>query len=123
VRLHLILTVLEVDGDSVPVVERVVMKPGGFANFSIGRNGSLVDISGEHTEGTRTAVWVDRDGREELTGVPPRSYTSRNGLELFYYVAPGKLMTVPMHPGSSFTAGLPQVVFEGLHLLTRREII
>src|SRR5262249_17311437 len=70
------LNTLEVRGSPVPVVEHVVTKPSGAANFSISGDGSLVYLMGE-TQRTleRTLVWVDRQGREEPLDVPPRAYT------------------------------------------------
>jgi serine/threonine-protein kinase len=42
-----------------------------------------------------------------------RPVWGRNGRELFYLAAPGKVMAVPVQPANSFTAGNPQVVFDG----------
>jgi Tol biopolymer transport system component len=68
---------LEVRGDPAPVVEDLVMKTGGFADFSIAQNGSLAYVTGdaEQTGPLRTLVWVDRQGREEPIEVPLRAYT------------------------------------------------
>jgi hypothetical protein len=49
-------------------------------------------------DGGRTPVWA------------------RNGRELFYYVAPGKMMAVPIQAGNTFVAGNPQVLFEGQYV-------
>lgn len=42
-----------------------------------------------------------------------RPFWARSRRELFYYLAPGTVMTVPIQPGSGFAAGTPQVVFKG----------
>jgi serine/threonine-protein kinase len=36
-----------------------------------------------------------------------------NGRELFYYIAPGTLMSVPIESGATLRAGTPQVIFQG----------
>ena len=66
---------LVVTGDPVPVVEGVMTKADGAANFSLSETGSLVYVTGSAAEGTpRSFVWVDRDGREEALPLPPRPY-------------------------------------------------
>ena len=66
---------LEVTSDPVPVVEDVMVKINGTASFGLSKTGSLVYINGSAAAGgPRTAVWVDRDGREEALPLPPRPY-------------------------------------------------
>jgi serine/threonine-protein kinase len=69
------LNTLTVKGTPVPVVERVLTKPSGAANFALSMNGSLVyeagDLSGSME---RSLVWVDREGREELLPAEKRGY-------------------------------------------------
>jgi serine/threonine-protein kinase len=67
---------LEVLGDPVTVVDRVMMKPTGAANYAVSRAGTLVYIGAGLSEMTapRALVWVDRKGHEEPTGAPPRAY-------------------------------------------------
>ena len=66
---------LEVGGDPVTLIEHVVTKGGtGAVNFSMAQNGTLVYLAGDVQGGTRTLVWVDRQGHEEAVGVPPRAY-------------------------------------------------
>jgi Tol biopolymer transport system component len=65
---------LEVRGNAVAVIERVVTKPSGAASFSIGAEGTLAYIAGLSITARRSLVWVDRQGREEPISVPPRSY-------------------------------------------------
>ncbi len=42
-----------------------------------------------------------------------RPVWNRNGRELFYYLAPGTMMAVPVEIGESFKAGSPTVLFKG----------
>ena len=68
---------LEVTGNPVPLVEGVLVKSTGAANFSISDNGRLVYAVGEGASGSgvqQTFVWVDRDGREEPLAAEPRDY-------------------------------------------------
>jgi hypothetical protein len=41
---------------------------------------------------------------------------ARNGRELFYLVEPGKVMSVPIQPGPTFTYGNPTMIFDGPYL-------
>jgi len=67
---------LEVLGDPIPALERVVTKSNGAANFALSHNGSLVYLAGDPELGAqRTLVWVDRQGREEVIPAPSRAYT------------------------------------------------
>jgi serine/threonine-protein kinase len=65
---------LEVAGDPVTVVEGVITKSGGAASFSVSANGTLTYVAGTSASPRRSVVWVDRQGREEETNVPPRAY-------------------------------------------------
>ena len=67
---------LEVLGDPVIVVERVMMKRTGAANYTLSRAGTLAYIAAGVSEMTtpRALVWVDRKGHEEPTGAPLRAY-------------------------------------------------
>jgi serine/threonine-protein kinase len=59
---------LAVTTTPVPVVDGVVTKDSGAADFDLADNGTLVYVPGRAVGGsrrTRTLVWVDRDGREE----------------------------------------------------------
>ncbi len=68
---------LEVTGNPVPLLEGVRVKTTGAANFSISDNGRLVYALGAGGGGSqRPVVWVDRDGREELTAAPLRAYST-----------------------------------------------
>jgi eukaryotic-like serine/threonine-protein kinase len=69
------LGTLTVRGNPVPVVDRVVTKASGPANFAISSNGLLVYESGDALSTERTLVWVNREGREEPLPAPKRSYT------------------------------------------------
>ena len=67
---------LEVLGDPVTVVDHVMMKPTGAANYAVSRAGTLVYISPGLSElaTPRELLWVDRKGHEEPTGAPLRAY-------------------------------------------------
>jgi serine/threonine-protein kinase len=54
---------LEVSGDPVPVVEQVLTKANGTAEFSVSRTGSLVYVAGTTLSATTHLTWVDRAGR------------------------------------------------------------
>ena len=66
---------LRVTGNPVPLVEGVVVKATGAANFSISDNGRLVYASGAGAGVVeRSLVWVDREGEETPIPAPPRQY-------------------------------------------------
>jgi serine/threonine-protein kinase len=66
---------LEVLSDPVTVVERVLTKGSGAADFSVSRGGTLVFVTAREVAGTvRSLVWVDRHGREEAISAPARPY-------------------------------------------------
>ena len=67
---------LEVFGDPVTVVDRVMTKPSGAANYAVSRAGTLVYIGAGLSEMTapRALIWVDRKGHEEPTRAPLRAY-------------------------------------------------
>ena len=67
---------LEVVGTPIPILEGVTVQPTGAADFSGSDAGHLVYFSGDSgLVSERTLMWVDREGRQEAIGVPPRSYT------------------------------------------------
>jgi serine/threonine-protein kinase len=66
---------LEVIGSPVQILENVVTKSSGAADYAITRNGTLVYVpGGVRAAERRSLVWVDRDGREEPLAAPPRAY-------------------------------------------------
>ncbi len=67
---------LEVIGDPVTVLDSVMMKRTGAANYTVSRAGTLVYIAAGLSEMTapRQLLWVDRKGREEPIGAPLRAY-------------------------------------------------
>ena len=70
---------LEVTTNALPVLDGVITKGSGVANFSLSRDGTLVYMPGMGGEGSgpqRTLVWVDREGREELLALEPGSYSN-----------------------------------------------
>ena len=70
------INTLTVRGNPIPVVERVVTKLSGAANFALSANGSLVYEAGDVVASAeRNLVWVDRQGREEaVPGAEKRAY-------------------------------------------------
>src|SRR5262249_3033411 len=74
---------LEVLGDAIPVVDRVMTKSSGTADFSVSRGGGLVyvPVASDGRSGgdaARSLVWVNRQGREEPIKAPPRAYQYLN---------------------------------------------
>ena len=70
------LGALRVTGDPVPVLEGVLTKSDGGADFAISDGGRLVYVAGEVREGAlNRLLWVDRDGVEEPIPAPVRAYT------------------------------------------------
>ncbi len=65
---------LEVTGNPVLLVEGVVVKGSGAADFSISDDGRLVYVSGSDRRLERSFVWVDRDGQEEAVEAAPKLY-------------------------------------------------
>ena len=67
---------LEVLGDPVTVLEHVMMKPTGAANYAVSRQGTLLYVpAGVSTQTpSRSLVWVDRKGHEEPIKAPPGDY-------------------------------------------------
>ena len=80
---------LTIAGEAAPVAETPAMLPQfGVAIFAIGRNGTLVFVSGEKPKpAARSLAWVTRDkGEEESLNVPPAFYgwprVSPNGAQI-----------------------------------------
>ena len=70
---------LEVTGSPVPLVEDIIVKPDGTADFSISDGGRLLYVlrTGELGVSSRTVAWADRQGgREPVTGLPEALYGS-----------------------------------------------
>ena len=61
-------------GNPVPLIEGVVVKLTGAADFSISDNGRLVYTLGAGGGTQRSLVWVDREGREEAIDAEARDY-------------------------------------------------
>ena len=64
------------DPDPVPILDEVITKNSGAANFDLTRDGSLVYVEGGAVTGggDRLLVWVDREGREEPLATPLLPY-------------------------------------------------
>lgn len=65
---------LEVLGDPAGVVEGVVTKSSGGADFSVAADGTLVYVAGAGGTVTRRLVWAERNGTREPLNAPPRAY-------------------------------------------------
>ena len=65
---------LEVTGNPVPLVEGVVVKDTGAADFSISDNGRLVYVAGAAAATELQLVWVNRQGDVELLPVETAAY-------------------------------------------------
>jgi serine/threonine-protein kinase len=63
---------LQVTGNPAPVVDGVVTKLSGAADFAVARDGSLVYVAGaaQSATGNRSLVWVDSTGRVEPLPTP-----------------------------------------------------
>jgi serine/threonine-protein kinase len=67
---------LQVRGEPTSVVEGVVTKVSGAADFAMAANGTLVYRTGSvFGLSLRTLLWVDRQGREEPVPAAPRRFT------------------------------------------------
>jgi eukaryotic-like serine/threonine-protein kinase len=66
---------LEITGDSVAVVDGVMALAGG-AQFAVSRTGTLIYVPGVAgaVAPQYTLTWVNRQGKEEPIGAPPRAY-------------------------------------------------
>ena len=66
---------LTAHGNPEPVIDRVITKVSGAANFALSATGSLVYEAGDvATTGERTIVWVDRNGVEDVLAAEKRAY-------------------------------------------------
>jgi len=68
------LSRLEATGDPVPLAEGVLLTTEGAAQFDVSSDGTLVHVPGGLQGSGRQLTWVDRAGREEPLGAPPRAY-------------------------------------------------
>ena len=68
---------LEVLSDPVPVLDQLTVMNTGTAEFTLSRTGTLVYVPAGLNPllaTMRSVVWVNRQGREEPTRIPPRPY-------------------------------------------------
>jgi serine/threonine-protein kinase len=61
-------------GHAVKVLEQVAISPEGAVNAAVAQDGTLAYVRPNPSGAARTLVWVDRVGREEPIGAPPRPY-------------------------------------------------
>src|SRR5262249_49632022 len=70
---------LETVGSPVSIDEPVFITPfGGYTDYDVAQNGTLVYVAGSARPNARQLVWVNRDGREEPIDLPARAYTYPN---------------------------------------------
>jgi serine/threonine protein kinase len=73
------LTRLETVGTAAVLDEPVFITAfGGYADFDVAQNGTLLYVSAAASPEVRRLVWVDRSGREEPIDLPARAYTYPN---------------------------------------------
>ena len=65
---------VEASGDAAPLVEGVLTKASGAANVAVADDGALVYMAGGEADSRRELLWLDRDGKTESLGLPPRPY-------------------------------------------------
>ena len=67
---------LEITGTPVPLVESVMVKTSGAANFGVSDQGSLVYVDGSPSSDDRTVAFVARDGAVNALELPRARYLS-----------------------------------------------
>ncbi len=67
---------LKTRGEPVAVVSEVATKGVGAGQYVVSETGTLFYLHGKLGAVEKTLVWVDRQGREEVTGAPPKLYAS-----------------------------------------------
>jgi eukaryotic-like serine/threonine-protein kinase len=106
---------ISLDGDRKP--EPVLQTSFNESNPDISPDGHwlayMSDESGRDEVYVRPFPDVNAGRWQISTGGGTRPLWNPNGRELFYYVAPGTMMSVPIEPGATFRAGAPQVIFQG----------
>jgi serine/threonine-protein kinase len=67
---------LETQGTAVPVLPQLAVTGDGAVDFAVAADGTLIYVNapGSFEANKRTLVWVDRTGKEEPVGTPPRAY-------------------------------------------------
>jgi eukaryotic-like serine/threonine-protein kinase len=70
------LDTLTTRGDPVQIVNGLVIKESGAADFSTSDNGTLVYVPGRSTTMATSLAWVDRTGKVVPMAVEPRQYRS-----------------------------------------------
>jgi eukaryotic-like serine/threonine-protein kinase len=100
--------------------QRILHEPFNESNPEISPDGKW--LAYESTESGSAEIyvrpWPNVDAGHWLvsTGGGTRPTWSRDGRELFYYLAPGKIFTVPIQSSLRFTAGTPSLVVDGQYL-------
>ena len=66
---------LQVRGDPITVVDRVLVGQSGAAHYAVARPGVLVYVNSADQRSTTSLLWMDRTGRETPINAPPRAYS------------------------------------------------
>ena len=107
---------LHVTGAPVPLVEGVMVKDTGVANFSVSDQGALVYVSGAPRSTARTLGLVGRDGVVDPLEAPPAAYlsprVSPNGETLVVQTAEADGGVLWIYDLSG-TTQIQQLTFEG----------
>jgi hypothetical protein len=114
------ISLLSLDGSNV--TKRLIGTSFNVSNSEISPDGRWLayqsNESGSDQIYVRPFPNVDAGRWQISTEGGTRPVWNRNGRELFYYVAPGTMMAVPVKTGESFKAGTPAVLFKGEYLST-----
>jgi dipeptidyl aminopeptidase/acylaminoacyl peptidase len=65
---------MTVSGTPVAVLDHVVMKSTGAADFFVSANGTLVYLAGESRSGSTSIAWIARNGATESLAIPPHTF-------------------------------------------------
>jgi len=66
---------LQVHGDPITAVERVLVGQSGAAHYAVARPGVLVYVNSADQRSTASLLWMDRTGHETPINAPPRAYS------------------------------------------------
>ena len=114
----------QAENDDIAVVSKADGRVTSLLATMYGERNGEVSPDGrwlayESNESGRDEIYVRpfpdvQGGRWQISsGGGTRPLWARNGRELFYLLPPGRVMSVPIQPGTTFSAGNPQLVFDG----------
>ena len=96
---------LAVTGNAVQVLEGVVTKTRGAADFSVASDGSLLYVAGTTQQQGYHLVWVDHQGKEEALPVPPGSIVHRACHQTAHRLSWRWVSRMPVTSGSRTSRG------------------